>query len=143
MSRRSLLPLLLFVLAGCQLPEDRAALRPLPEGAPPLPYAELLTRARQQASAATNAFYVSNWTELEDVAKALEQTARFLGRATDIPDKLKDRLPGMATNLGKDAEKLKEAAAPPKEKDKEREIKQITDLLTSINSRIREMRLED
>ena len=56
MSRRLFLPFLLLVITGCQLPEQRTPLRPLPEDSPPLPYAELLTRARQQAGAATNGF---------------------------------------------------------------------------------------
>jgi hypothetical protein len=137
MSRFAVLPLLLVALAGCQLTDDRAALRPLPEDAPPRPYAELLTRARQQASLATNAFYVNNWADLEDAAKGLEQTARHLGKATDVPENLKDTLPAMAGKLGQEAGKLKESASA-----KEKDVKLITDQLTSINTRIREMRLE-
>ena len=41
------------VLAGCQTSSDRVPLQRLPENGPPLPYAELLTRARVQATAAT------------------------------------------------------------------------------------------
>jgi hypothetical protein len=138
MSRIRLLPFCLLILAGCVLPEERPPLRPLPEGSPPLPYAELLTRARQQATSATNGFYVNDWTELEDAARNLEQTARFLPKATDVPDRYKENLASTAGDLGKDATSLREAATA-----KEKDVKRITALLTSINSRIREMRLED
>jgi hypothetical protein len=140
MSRIRILPLAmtLLLLAGCQVLEERAALRPLPEDVPPMPYAELLTRARQQASVATNSFYVNNWTDLDDAAKGLEQTARFMNRAVDVPDKQKDALRDTATALGKDAAKLRELASA-----KDRDINQITEQLTTINKRIREMRLEN
>ena len=54
---------------------------------------EILGRARLQAQVALEAFYVDNWSDLEDVAKGLEQTARFLPKTKDIPTKHKDKLP--------------------------------------------------
>jgi hypothetical protein len=131
---------LLLVVVGCQLPEQQPALRPLPEGSAtvPYPYAELLTRARQQATAATNGFHLNDWTALEDAARNLEQTSRFLPKATDVPDKYKDSLPATATDLGKDASSLRDAATA-----KEKDVERIKALLTSINNRVREMRLEN
>ena len=46
MHRACSLTLFLLLLTGCQLPAERLPLRLLPEDGPPLPYAELLTRAR-------------------------------------------------------------------------------------------------
>ena len=68
--RVSVFSLLLFVMTmGCQSVDDRSAIRPLPDNAPPLSYAEMLTRTRKQTRIATEAFYVDNWIELEDAAK--------------------------------------------------------------------------
>ena len=78
MKRFLLTGALLLSLSACQLPPERVPLQRLPENGPPLPYAELLTRARAQATVATEAFYVNRWADLEDAAAGLEQTARFL-----------------------------------------------------------------
>jgi hypothetical protein len=127
--------LLLLLLAGCQLPGERAPLRLLPEDGPPLPFAELLTRARAQATAATEAFYVNKWSDLEEAAKGLVQTARFLDKATDVPAKHTDTLPVVAGDLRKDAAALQEAA-------KAQDVKKSGDLLQQIHLKIRELRLE-
>jgi hypothetical protein len=133
---RRALTLAVLLVAGCQLPADRLPLKPLPEDGPPLPYAELLTRARLQAGQATEAFYVNKWTDLEDAAKGLEQTARFLPKATDVPVKQKDSLPVSAGDLGKEAGKLREAA-------KAKVAKQANEILQRIHLKIRELRLEN
>ena len=95
-----------FVLAGCQSSPTRAPLQPLPEDSQPIPYAELLTRARLQSSAATEAFYVSRWSDLEDAARALEQTGRFLPKAIEVPAKRKDTLVAQAKDLETEAGRL-------------------------------------
>ncbi len=136
MSRAHFLGLCLLVVSGCQLPAERLPLKPLPEDGPPLPYAELLTRARLQAGVATEAFYVNKWADLEDAAKGLEQTARFLPKATDIPPKHKGTLPVGAGDLGKEAGKLREAA-------KAQNAKDANDILQRIHLKIRELRLAD
>src|SRR5947199_10490123 len=92
MNRLAYLGLLLLTLAGCQLPPERLPPPPLPDTSGPLPYAELLTRARLQATAATEACYLDRWADLDDMARGLEQTARFLPKATEVPAKHKDRL---------------------------------------------------
>jgi hypothetical protein len=98
------------LIAGCVTPAERTPLRMLPEDSPPLPYAELLTRARAQATAAIDASYVNNWSELEDAARGLEQTAKFLPKAVELPAKQKDTVPVIAGDLGKEAATLREAA---------------------------------
>jgi hypothetical protein len=99
-----------------------------------LPYAELLTRARLLAGQATDALNLDRWNELEDTAKNLEQTARFMTRADDVPASHKARLPGAADDLGKEAAALREAAVA-------KDPKKATDVLARINLRIRDLRL--
>jgi hypothetical protein len=133
---RSLALFLFLLLFGCQLPGERVPLRTLPEDGPPLPYAELLTRARFQATNATEAFYLNKWGDLEESAKGLIQTARFLEKATDVPAKHKDTLPVVAGDLRKEAANLQEAA-------KAQDVKKSGDILQRIHLKIRELRLED
>jgi hypothetical protein len=123
----------LAVLVGCQLPPEQLAIKPLPEDGPPQPYADLVSRARLQATAANEAFYVNRWSDLEDAAKGLEQTARFLPKAADIPAQRKATIPNDAGELGKDATKLREAA-------KAQQVKSANDLLQQINLKVRELR---
>jgi hypothetical protein len=124
----------LLVLGGCQAPPDRIPLQRLPENGPPLPYAELLTRARAQATYATEAFYVNHWSELEEAARGLEQTARFLAKADDVPANRKDRLPAASSDLAQDSIKLREAATA--QNDKEANA-----VLQRIHLAVRELRL--
>ncbi|HXG12695.1 MAG TPA: hypothetical protein VNK04_23255 [Gemmataceae bacterium] len=136
MNRAPSLTLTLLLLgAGCQLPAERMPPRLLPEDGPPLPYAELLTRARLQATAATEAFYVNKWSDLDEAAAGLAQTARFLEKATDVPARHKDTLPIAAGDLGKDAAALREAA-------KAQDVKKAGEVLQRIHLKIRELRLE-
>src|ERR1700722_397961 len=76
---KNLLGLLLLSLIalGCRLPEEREALRPLPEKNNSLAYADLFHRAKVQANAALDAFHTDNWLELEQTAQVLEQTAAY------------------------------------------------------------------
>lgn len=124
-----------LALCGCQLPADRSSLRPLPEEVQPLPYAELLTRARAQASIATEAFYVNRWNDLEDAAHGLEVTARYLPKAEDVPTANKDSLVVVSGDLGKEAVSLREAA-------KTQDVKKTNDILQRVHLKIRELRLE-
>jgi hypothetical protein len=135
MRRFVLLGCLLLPVAACQLPPERVPLQRLPENGPPLPYAELLTRARAQATVATEAFYVNRWTDLEEAAKGLEQTARYLVKAEDVPAKQKDTLGVVSGDLGKEAVKLREAATA-------KDVKQANDTLQRIHLKVRELRLD-
>ena len=134
--RRVLLAGLLFLpFTGCQLPPERLPLMPLPEDGPPLPYGELVNRARAQAMTGTEAFYVNRWNDLEDAARGLEQTARFLTKAGDIPVRHRDTLPVQAGDLGKEAVRLREAA-------KAKDVKAANEALQRLHLKVRELRPE-
>jgi hypothetical protein len=127
---------LTLCLSACQLaPPEREPLRLLPEDRPPLPYAELLTRARIQATIATEAFYVDKWNDVDDSAQGLAQTARFLAKAQDVPPKQKETLPQMSKDLSEEATKLSAAA-------KDKDAKKVNESLTRINQLVRELRLD-
>jgi hypothetical protein len=125
------------VCAGsCQAPPERAPLQRLPENGPPLPYAELLTRARAQATLATEAFYVNHWTDMEEAARGLEQTARFLAKSEDVPGNRREHLPSASSDLAKEANKLRDAAVAKSEKDS-------AEVLQRLHRMVRELRLAD
>src|SRR2546421_10320926 len=135
MKRILLAACLVVPLSACQVPAERVPLQRLPENGPPLPYAELLTRARAQASVATEAFYVNRWADLEDAAKGLEQTARFLAKAEDVPARQKDTLAVMSSDLGKLGARLREATLT-------KNVKDVNDTLQQIHLKVRELRLD-
>jgi hypothetical protein len=124
-----------MVVFACQLPPERTALKPLPEETVSLPFPELLTRARQQASNATEAFYVNKWDDLEDAARGLEQTAKYLPKANEVPAKNRENLPTVSTLLKDEAVKLREAA-------KAKNVKETNEILQRVHLTVRELRLE-
>lgn len=128
----------LAVLTSCQGgPEQRSAPPPpLPEKVQPMPYGRLLERARSQAKAATEAFYLDNWADLEESARGLEQIAVYLIKAEDIPGKHADTIKTTSADLGKMAKSLREAATA-------KDVKKTTDVLTKIQLQVREMRLSE
>lgn len=133
--RVPLLSLLLFTLMmGCQSVNDRSAIRPLPDNAPPLSYAEMLTRTRKQTRIATEAFYVDNWIELEDAAKSIQQTAALLPKTIDVPAKFKDTLGVMSGQLGTEAVKLAKAAHA-------KDVESANSALQQLNYKVRQLRL--
>jgi hypothetical protein len=134
--KRILLSTTLLVLVGCAVPAERMPLQPLPENGQVLPYEDLLTRARRQASAANDAFYLDHWGELEDIAKGIEQTARFLAKADDVPKTKKDILTEVSGDLAKNAKKLREAAAA-------KNVKETGDAIRLIYDKIRDLRLKE
>jgi predicted nucleic acid-binding Zn-ribbon protein len=134
--KHALLTGMALLLAGCVAPVERVPLQPLPETGQVLPYPELLTRARAQAGAANEAFYVNRWSDLEDLAKGLEQTARFLAKAEEVPKKNKDILKEVTDDIAKNALKLKAAAA-------DKNVKDANDALQRINLKVRDLRLTD
>ncbi len=136
MSRAPWFAFLLVPVLGCTLPPEQMPLKPLPEDGPPQTYADTVGRARVQATAANEAFYINNWSDLEDAARGLEQTARFLGKASDVPGKHKDTLAGETGSLGNEAIKLREAA-------KNHDTKQATESLQRINLQVRALRPSD
>jgi hypothetical protein len=134
--KRVLLSGMLLTLLGCTVPAERVPLRPLPENGQVLPYAELLTRVRAQASTANEAFYLDRWNDLEDMAKGIEQTARFLSKAEEVPKKNKDLLTEVTGELAKNAKRLRDAATA-------RNVKDATEALQQINLKVRQLRLTD
>jgi hypothetical protein len=143
MKRRLLMGLALAAVLGCQLPPDQEPLRPLREHGPRLRYDELVSRARRQADLALEASYINNWGDLEDLAKALEQTTHFLPTAPQAPDvKKNEQFRKLSGELSRDAAKLTVAArAMPTltgaEKDKK--LKEIEGLLLSISKTVRQL----
>ena len=69
--------LCLLTLVACRLPPDRPPLKPLPEDGQVYSYAEILGRARVQATLALEAFYVDGWADLEEVAHAIAPQAQL------------------------------------------------------------------
>ena len=126
---------LLLALAACQAGPDKP-LTPLPDKVTGLPYGRLLERSRVQASQANEASYSNNWTTLIEVAQGLEETARFLAKAEDVPAKHKDTLATASNDLGKLAASLKLAAEA-------KDIKKTDSIMASIQAKVREMRLGD
>jgi hypothetical protein len=134
---RAVFPVFCFaLLAGCQLPPEQVPLKPLPEDGPLQAYADIVNRARVQASAANEAFYVNKWSDLEDAAKGLEQTATYLTKTADVPAKHKGLLSTEADNLIKETRLLRDAA-------KLQDVKQANEILQRINLKVRELRAEN
>src|SRR4051812_17875948 len=101
---------LVLVLLGCRLPPDREDLKLLDISVPIPAYPELYLRTRSQATLALEAFYRDAWDELDQAARALEQTARFLPKSAEIPTALADELGRESGRLQADAVLLGEAA---------------------------------
>ena len=112
---------------------QRTVVQPLPEDSAPLPFADLISRARLQAMTALEAYYVDRWPEVEDAARGLEQTARFLRRATDVP-------PARQVDLSLRTDSLADAAKQLREAAKARASEQVNAVLQRINSQVRELR---
>jgi len=125
--------ILCLAVMGCALPPEQVPLKPLPEDGPAQPYADLITRARVQATAANEAFYANQWSDIEDAARGLEQTARHIGKAADVPLKHKDTLATETGDLSKEASSLQQAA-------KSHDPMQTTDALQKINLQVRALR---
>jgi hypothetical protein len=124
--------MLVALLAGCRVVE-REGMLPLPENGPALTYNEMLNRARNQAGAALDGFYIDSWAEVEQAAVRLEESAKQLPKTTQIPDAFKTKLPGEADLLRQDATKLQEAA-------RAKNATQANEAMQRINQRIRQLR---
>jgi hypothetical protein len=130
---RALISCLFLAVVGCQAPPQRAPVTPLPEDAAAQPFADLAVRARQQAMTALEAYYVDHWAEVEEAARGLEQTARFLRRATGVPPARQGDLSLRADTLADAAKQLRDAA-------KTRASEQVNSVLQRINAQVRELR---
>src|SRR5262245_57127442 len=126
-----------FLLAiGCQSPE-RAAIKPIPPDAPPLNYEELLTRARSQEGAAQEFFFRDSWTDVEQAADALQETASYLAKLkTDsIPAKHRAELTKHTKEIDQIARDLHAAAAA-------KDVAKTNDAMQRLNLKVRELRVE-
>ena len=124
----------LFAL-GCQSVSEKAAsVQPLAENAPVPPYQDLLSRARNQSSVATESFFINNWAELEDAAKGLEQTSRLMSKSGDMPENKKEAILAASSDLNREAAKLKEACRTKNEAEVNTQLQKIT-------LKIRELRI--
>lgn len=123
---------LLILLAGCQGPE-KVQVMPLPAEGEAASYADVVQRARAQATTANEFFYVDNWPALLESADALEKTARYLLKSNDVPAGKKDALPGRVEELVKLTGQLRDAA-------KAQDVKKTNDVLQQINLKVRELR---
>jgi len=135
MLRASAVVLAAVFLFGCRTIEREGGIA-LPENSAPLSYGELMLRARGQAGAALDAFYLDAWTDLEQSAQRLEQTARFLPKATHIPASFKAKVEPESNLLREDATKLMDAA-------RTKNSAQANDIMQRINQRIRLMRSQE
>jgi len=132
---RTVVAFALLTVLGCALPPERLPVMPLPEDGQPLPYGDIVQRARLQAAVANEAFYADRWSELEESANGLEKIGRFLPKASEAPAKFKGKLEDMSTGLIKDAADLRAAAQT-------KNVKGTNEALQRINLRVREMRPE-
>jgi hypothetical protein len=69
---------LVLCLAGCQSAE-KASVQPLPAGGPPLTYADIVLRGKNQVSYAHESFYRDQWDEVKRAATAMKETSTQLG----------------------------------------------------------------
>lgn len=130
-----LIALCLVALVACRLPPDRPPLKPLPEEGQVFSYAEIVSRARIQATMALEAFYVDGWVDLEEAAAGLEQTARYLPKTSEQPADLKDKIGDESKVLAKDAFRLRVAAQA-------KNVQEANDVLQRINLKIRALRVD-
>jgi len=128
-------PLLVSVmfLLGCRAAAERAVLQPLPPDTPPRPYADLVSRGRLLAMTANEAYYIDNWSDLEDAARGLDQVAHFLKQSTEVPA-------AHVADLGPRTDKLSEEARQLREAAKARDVSRINSILQRIHQQIRELR---
>jgi hypothetical protein len=121
-----------LLAAGCQAPET-LPIAPLPENGQPIPFGEILQRARVQAGAATEAFYENNWAGLEHAALGIEQSGRLLARASQVPDRHQGKLGEISIEVVQEADQLRQAA-------KAQDVKLTAASLQRINLKVRELR---
>lgn len=131
---RRLIVLTFVLMVGCQAPpQTRPAVPIMPEDTAPQTFADLAARARQQAMTALEAYYVDHWAEVEDAARGLEQTARFLAKATAVPQDRK-------VDLGKRSETLADAARQLRDAARDHVSDRVNTILQQVNSQVRELR---
>jgi hypothetical protein len=127
---------LMVVVAGCRLPPDREPFKPLPENGAAYSYGELLSRLHSQANAAMDAFFVDAWVELDEATQGMEQTVRFLAKANDPPERLKNTLVSNCANLQKETIRHGEAS-------RKKNVDTATESLQRITLQIRQLKAKE
>lgn len=69
--------LALLGISSCQSAE-KASVQPLPAGGPPMTYADLVLRGKNQISYAHESFYRDQWDEVKRAATAMKETSTQL-----------------------------------------------------------------
>jgi hypothetical protein len=128
--------LLVSLSLGCQLSSERLPIQPLPENGQALNYAEVHLRLRLQATGATEAFYVNKWNDLQDAARALDQSARLLVKATEVPERHKAKLVAHSDELVRELAQLLQAA-------KAQDVERSNASLQRLHLKVRELRPEN
>ena len=113
----------------------RIAPQPLPDDTPPMPYVDLVSRLRQLAMSAHEAFYLDRWDEVETTARALQQSARFLTKALSVPRERVADLGQRSEALAADAGQLRDAA-----KARPADVANINAILQRIHLQVRALR---
>jgi hypothetical protein len=132
MGRPLVFALCLFASFGCATTPERSPLPLLPDDNSVHSYSDLLQRARAQEGAAHDAFEVDNWTAVSAAAEGLQQAAKMLNKATDVPANHKTTLADESDNLSKEALALQDAA-------KAKDAGKIQVALQTITLKIREL----
>jgi hypothetical protein len=122
-----------LAIAGCCTTDERDVLRPLPVELYPQGYGELLRRAHRQITLATEGYYTDDWLIVEDAARALEQTSRYLPKATDTPELERKNLEARSAELIQEAQRLREAA-------RTKDAQKVNTSLQSLHRKIRSIR---
>jgi hypothetical protein len=130
---RRLVLLALLLSLGCQVPAERVQVMPLPADGQPLAYADVVQRARAQATTANEAFYVDKWAELSAAATGIEESAGLLRKAHEVPAARQASLAADADELAQRAGQLREAAGA-------KDVPRVNQLLQQINLKVRELR---
>ncbi len=126
----------LLMLAGCCTPAsvDRTVIQPLPDKGEPRPYRELALRLRGQATVAMDAFYTNDWDAIQTAAKAINQTANLLPKATEIPEMYRVKVASIGPAIEKESMVLLAAA-------RNREVQNTLDSVQKIHLEIRQLNM--
>jgi Tat protein translocase TatC len=87
----------------------RKGLPPLPAEAESLPFAQLVERAQLDVLTASEAVEFGRWAELPPLADDLEQTGRFLKKASAVPDQYAKTVDDIAKQVAQDVGELRSA----------------------------------
>ena len=135
MRRIILLVLTVTLLAGCQSHPEPVPVPPVLKADRPENFAVLVNNARLVAMAATEAFYVDNWSGLEENAKRLEAIVAQMPLAPDLTEPQRKDLVAPTQALIHAARALAHSA-------RDRNARQVNGLLQRLHSGVRLLRLD-